>query len=98
MIGPIRYYNRPVVKARYEELAFFSDTDFVLQELLLNRIILRPNYFGGNAKIETNKGGMNTRRTKSIQQKCFDEYMKPKWGKYVTFDTKRNVTAINVKR
>lgn len=30
MIGPIRIYNRAVLKARYEHIRFFSDTDFVL--------------------------------------------------------------------
>lgn len=98
MIGPIRIYNRNKVKARYAEIQFFSDTDFVLQELLVNRIILRPNYFGGNARIETNKGGMNIKRTKSVQADCFDNFMAPKWGKYVSFDTKRNVTIISVRR
>ena len=98
MIGPIRFYNRAKVKARYVMIQFFSDTDFVLQELLENRIILRPNYFGGRAKIETNKGGMNTRRTKKVQEDCFNNYMKPKWGKYVNFDTKKNITIISVRR
>lgn len=98
MIGPIRIYNRKLVKARYESIRFFGDTDFVLQELLENRIILRPNYFGGNAKIETNKGGMNIKRTKTIQENLYKQYLKPKWGKYIDFNTKKNITKICVKR
>ena len=98
MIGPIRVYNRKKIKSLYESIPFFGDTDFVLSELLKNRIVLRPNYFGSQARIETNKGGMNTKRTKSIQVDCFNNYMKPKWGKYVSFNTKNNVTKITVKR
>lgn len=98
MIGPIRMYNRALIKARYIPMPFFTDTDFALQELLLNRIILRPNYFVTDAKIETNAGGMNARRTKQIQVETFDTVMKPKWGRYVSFNPKKNVTSINVKR
>lgn len=98
MICPVRIYNRKLIKSRYENIRFFGDTDFVLQELLNNRIILRPNYFGGNAKIETNKGGMNIKRTKSIQESIYKTYLKPKWGKYVDFNTKKNITMILVKR
>ena len=98
MIGPIRYYNREKVKARYIQMPFFGDTDFVLQELLQNRIILRPDYFVTDAKIETNAGGMNLKRTKQIQIDTFDTIMKPKWGKYVSFNPKKNITVISVKR
>lgn len=97
MIGPIRMYNRSKVKGRYIEMPFFTDTDFALQELLFNRIILRPNYFVTDAKIETNKGGMNIRRTKQIQENQY-ELLKEKWGKYISFDTKKNITKIMVKR
>ena len=97
MIGPIRFYNRAKVKSRYKEIKFFGDTDFVLQELLNNRIILRPNYFAANAKLETNKGGMNITRTKHIQSMIYADLRKV-WGNYLVFDTKRNVTKVNVRR
>lgn len=97
MIGPIRIYNRNVIKARYEQMRFFTDTDFVLQELLLNRIILRPDYFTSDAQIETNKGGMNIRRTRDIQLKLAEE-MKKKWGKYFRYQKWNNVSKILVKR
>lgn len=98
MIGPIRIYNKKYIKSRYEEMPFFSDTDFVLQELLKNRIILRPNYFGGNAKLETNKGGMNITRTKKIQLDVYQNILKPKWGRYIDFNSKKNITKIIVRR
>lgn len=97
MIGPIRIYNRPVVKARYEHIRFFSDTDFVLQELLKNRIILRPDYFASDAKLETNKGGMNIRRTRDIQLQLAEE-MSAKWGKYFSYRKENNTSKIIVKR
>jgi len=97
MIGPIRFYNRNVIKARYNHMRFFTDTDFVLQELLLNRIILRPDYFTSDAQIETNKGGMNIRRTRDIQLKLAEE-MKQKWGKYFSYQKWNNVSKVLVKR
>lgn len=96
-IGPIRFYNRPKLKAVYQEMPFFTDTDFVLQELLLNRIVLKPEYFVTDAKLETNKGGMNTARHKRNQNEAYRE-MKKKWGKYVHYSPKTNVTKITVKR
>ena len=97
MIGPIRIYNRKVLKARYEHIRFFSDTDFVLQELLYNRIILRPDYFASDAKLETNKGGMNIRRNRKIQLELAD-YMSEKWGKYFSYRKENNTSKILVKR
>lgn len=98
MIGPIRYYNRKKIKkSRYIQMSFFGDTDFVLQELLNNRIILRPDYLVTDAKLETNKGGMNTKRNKQIQLQNYKD-LKVKWGKYINFDTKKNVTKILVDR
>lgn len=97
MIGPIRYYNRKKIKSKYIQMSFFGDTDFVLQELLNNRIILRPDYFVTDAKLETNKGGMNTKRNKAIQLSNYEK-MQEKWGKYINFNSKKNVTQIRVKR
>ena len=97
MIGPIRIYNRAKLKSRYIEMRFFADTDFVLQELLKNRIILRPDYFASDAKLETNKGGMNVRRTRDHQLKIAEE-MKEKWGKYFSYRPENNVSKISVKR
>lgn len=98
MIGPIRFYNRKkITKSRYIQMSFFGDTDFVLQELLNNRIILRPDYLVTDAQLETNKGGMNQRRNKAIQLQNYDK-LKEKWGKYLNFNPKKNVTMILVER
>jgi len=100
MVGPLRIYNFKHIKSRYPEIKFFGDTDFVLQELLKNRIILRPNYFVPKAKLEKNKGGMNITRNKKIQDELAAS-MKVKWGKYFVFRNKGfldNVTRIMVAR
>lgn len=96
-IGPIRIYNKKFLKARYVEMPFYTDTDYVLQELLYNRVVLKPEYFCTDAKLETNKGGMNTSRHKRNQNEAF-RAMKEKWGKYVHYSPKTNVTKITVKR
>ena len=97
MIGPIRIYNREKVKGRYLPMPFFSDTDFALQEILLNRIILRPDYFGTDAKLEVNKGGMNLKRNKETQVNQA-AWMNSKWGKYFKYDNNRNISYILVDR
>jgi hypothetical protein len=97
MIGPIRIYNRSRVKARYIAMPFFSDTDFVLQELKENRIILRPSYLTTDAKLETNAGGMNTGRHMKHQLEEADK-MRRKWGKHFYYSPRNNVTKIVVRR
>ena len=100
MIGPLRIYNRKKVKARYINMPFFGDTDFVLQELLLNRIILRPDYLVTNVEIELNKGGMNISRNKKQQDETAEQ-MQNKWGKYFSFKSSgkfSNVTKVMVQR
>lgn len=96
-IGPIRIYNRAKLKSRYIEMPFFTDTDFVLQELLNNRIILHPEYFVSDAHLEVNKGGMNMARHKRNQNESYRK-LREKWGKYVVYNPKNNVTKIVVSR
>jgi hypothetical protein len=100
MIGPLRIYNIKRIKTRYKDIKFFGDTDFVLTELLNNRIILRPNYFVPSAKLEKNKGGMNIVRNKEMQDELA-VYMSQKWGKYFLFKDSgfyKNTTKILVNR
>ena len=78
-IGPIRIYNRAKLKSRYIEMPFFTDTDFVLQELLKNRVIIHPEYFVTDAHLEVNKGGMNMARHKRNQNEAYRK-LKEKWG------------------
>ncbi len=96
--GSVRYYNRNKLKSKYNHnLKFFQDVDFVLQELLINRIIFRPNYFIGCAQVETNKGGGTSNKTIKMKEDCYRELRK-KWGKDINFNLKKNITKILVNR
>lgn len=96
--GSVRYYNKRKLKARYDtNLKFFQDIDLILQELLTNRIIFRPNYFIGKAQVETNKGGGTSNKSVKMKYDCYTS-LRQKWGKYINFLPKRNITKILVER
>ena len=74
-----------------------EDTDFVLQELLQNRIIIIPDYFGMQNQYDKNAGGNNENKNlRALNQTV--EYMKNKWGKYYDHNFRTNQSRINVKR
>ncbi len=61
--GAVRWVNRPVFKAKcHKELEYNYDLDLVLQELLVNRVILKPKYFCSKGLTDTNEGGPPGRR------------------------------------
>ena len=95
--GAMRWYNKDAYKARFKEEVYHNcDLDVVLQELLVNRIILRPMYFCVKAGTDTNSGG-NSSKTRKEQKDCAYE-MKRKWGKYFDYNFKNNKPRINVSR
>lgn len=95
MPGHIRWINKKALKATYTRGEFTpSDVDMVLQELMANRIILQPRYLCVKAAMDTNDGARNKRQA-FLE---FTEAMKNKWGKYYTYDKRRNIGHINVKR
>ena len=95
--GAMRWYNKDTYKARFKEEVYHNcDLDVVLQELLVNRIILRPMYFCVKAGTDTNSGG-NSSKTRKEQKDCAYE-MKRKWGKYFDYNFKNNKPRINVSR
>lgn len=94
--GGCRWFNRSIFKSRYTtDIGDSCDFDVVFQELIKNRIILKPKYFTANAMLDLNKGGI----TKS-RQGTIDSYkaMKIKWGKYFAYNLKQNKAYIKVKR
>lgn len=96
--GGLVWYNKSKYKAKYDEKCEWNeDCDKVLQELLANRIILKPKYLCMDTKVDTNSGGSNVGK---VRQKQLDsiEYMKQKWGKYFQYDIKKNIPSIHVKR
>ena len=95
--GSVRWINRPVFKSKcVKELEYNYDLDLVLQELLKNRIILKPRYFISKGETDTNKGGASEKQRSD--QAASIELMKEKWGKYFTYNMKTNKPFINVKR
>ena len=95
--GAVRWVNRRVFKAKCnKELEYNYDLDLVLQELLVNRVILKPKYFCSKGLTDTNAGGASGK--KRGDQIASIDLMKQKWGKYFSYNMKMNVPHINVKR
>ena len=95
--GSTRWVNRKVFKAKCKkELEYNYDLDVVLQELLYNRVILKPKYFCSKGETDTNAGGASEKR-RDDQIACI-KLMMSKWGKYFTYDFRKNVPHINVPR
>ena len=94
--GGCRWFNRLIFKARFNtDMGDSCDFDVVFQELLKNRIILKPKYLTANAIIDLNKGGIQ-----KSGQGIIDSYkaMKIKWGKYFAYNLKQNKAFIKVER
>lgn len=95
--GGLRWFNKKRYKARFDEnVGYCCDTDAVFQELVKNRIILKPKYFCSHGATDTNAGG-NSQKSRNDQIASF-ELMKSKWGKYFDYDLKNNKIYIRVPR
>ncbi|MDR2597305.1 MAG: hypothetical protein LBC76_08310 [Treponema sp.] len=95
--GAVRWINRSVFKAKCnKDIECNWDLDVVLQELLVNRIILKPMYFTNNALTDTNEGGFSAKDRHD--QIVSINLMKAKWGKYFSYNLKNNKPNINVER
>jgi len=97
IVGPLKIINKKKNKGVYNEIPFLSADDFVLQQILHNRIILISNYFTQDVGLNTNAGGSNN--AKSIHQYyTSNETMKNKWGKYFVAGTDNKPGKLRVKR
>lgn len=95
--GGINWINRKKLVGRFnEDIGYCCDTDLVFQELLVNRIILKPKYFCAGGGADTNKGG-NSKKSRDSMIASF-ELMKQKWGKYFDYNLKNNKIAVRVPR
>ena len=95
--GSMKWVYKKVLKARPDERCKYNyDLDLVLQELLLNRIILKPRYIICKDYQDVNAGGDSSK----LRQDQIDsiENMKRKWGKYFAYDYKKNRPRIRVQR
>ena len=95
--GIVNWFNKECIKGKYETEIIKVDLDFMLQELLLNRIIIIPDYLAVKGSYDKNTGGNNTNKTK---QRIIDanNYLKIKWGKYFDFNYKSNQSKVLVNR
>lgn len=95
--GAIKWINKSVFKAKPDEKVRYNfDLDIVLQELLVNRIVLKPRYLIANAAMDKNSGGGSSKLRKNMIESINN--MKQKWGKYFKYGLKHNKPMINVKR
>lgn len=98
MCGGCKWFNKSHFKARVDPLCEYNfDLDLELQELLKNRVILKPVYFIDVGGQDTNSGGSNTDKNHAKRMAGI-QYTKNKWGMYFGYDLKSNKARINVKR
>lgn len=95
--GAVRWINRKIFKAKcHKELEYNYDLDLVLQELLVNRIILKPKYFCSKGLTDVNVGGASDKQR--ADQIASIDLMRSKWGKYFSYNLKSNKPYIHVER
>lgn len=98
MSGGCKWINKKKFVAKMDEESNYNfDLDWELQELLVNRVILKPIYFIDVGGQDTNKGGSNVDKNKAKRMAGI-EHMKAKWGKYFGYNLKNNKAKINVSR
>lgn len=96
MPGHIRWVNKSCFKAKYNpEDPATSDIDMMYQELLLNRIVWLPKYIVSHANMDTMEGSITEDRSEHIN---LTYAMKNKWGRYYSYDYKKNQTSVNIQR
>lgn len=95
--GSMKWVNKSCFKAKIDDSVKFTyDIDIIMQELLHNRIVIKPSYIVGKDKQDTNKGGDSGK----LRQDQIDsiETMKIKWGRHYGYDYKTNKPRIKVPR
>lgn len=97
-IGTVDIFNKSVFKAKPDPMASYAeDTDRVLQELLINRIVFVSAYFGIVHDIDGKAGGDTDNKTVKKLNTARD-YLMQKWGKYYRYQPQNNTSVITVKR
>lgn len=95
--GALKWVYKDVFKAKPDEKCQWNyDLDLVLQELLKNRIVLKPRYLVSVGIQDVNAGGDSEKKRQQVIDSV--HCMKRKWGKYFSYDFKHNKPQINVKR
>lgn len=95
--GSTRWVYPKKFKAKcLKEVEHNYDLDVVLQELLYNRVILKPRYFCSKGSTDTLAGGASGKLRED--QVATINLMRNKWGKYFDYDFKHNKPTIRVER
>lgn len=98
VVGGCIGINKKYFKSKYDASLFTGvDIDVMMQELVKNRIIWMPNYFGIKQKRDVNEGGNNVDKNSNII-KTSREILKIKWGKNIDINNKKNVIKIMIIR
>lgn len=97
MPGPVRWVNKNAFKAKYNPNdAAAGDIDIALQELLMNRVVLQEKFlFAANHQNEIIGKNEVLERSDHVN---YVHAMKNKWGKYYSYDFKKNEARIKVSR
>lgn len=97
MPGPVRWINKSAFKAKYDPNDEASgDIDIAMQELLRNRIVLMEKYFIAKASQNEILGAKEELR--HDDHVSYVHAMKTKWGRYYSYNWKKNEASINVQR
>lgn len=98
MCGGCKWVNKARFMAKVDpDCQYNFDLDLELQELLHNRIVLKPIYFIDVGGQDTNRGGSNVDKNKAKRMAGI-EHTKAKWGKYFDYNLKNNKARIVVTR
>jgi len=96
--GSMKWVYKKAFKAQMDlDVPFNWDLDIILQELMRNRIIIKPRYIIGKDKGDVNKGGDNDNKTIQKRRDSITN-MKRKWGAYFGYNFKNNRPYIRVQR
>jgi hypothetical protein len=96
--GSMKWVYKEAFKATFDpDVPYNYDLDIVLQELLRNRIIIKPRYIVGKDKGDVNAGGDQEQKTASKRKDSISN-MHRKWGSYFGYSIKNNRPRIRVVR
>ena len=96
--GAWKIVNRKHIKAKMDSAVYRNvDIDYVLQEVLKNRICLCARYLCAKGKRDKITNATGSVYSKSDIDNSIDE-MKIRWGKYFQYNEKKNVPKIIARR
>jgi len=96
--GSMKWVYKKAFKSKIDtRVPYNYDLDIILQELLHNRIVLKPRYLVGKDKGDVNAGGDQVKKT-IAKRKDSVTNMQLKWGSYFGYNWDNNRPRIVVPR